>query len=154
MEKTQEESIRNSLLCLLEETLHSHQGVYLVEGTSLIETLADINETVASRRFSGLDETIAGHTHHAKYYLQNTMDMLQGRGDGSFNVSESWKVKAVSAEDWAALRLDLTRTYQSVMSLVASAPLPDLVDALPSILGLFAHSAYHLGAIRQLKDLE
>ena len=89
MERALVESIKTSLLCLLEETLHSHQGVYLAKGTSLIETLSNIDEALASRHFPGLDETIAGHTYHAKYYLQNTVDMLRGRGDGNFDVAES-----------------------------------------------------------------
>jgi hypothetical protein len=153
MEAALEESIRNSVLCLLEETLHSHQGVYLAEGTSLIETLAGIDSALASRPYSGLQETIAGHAHHANYYLRNTIEMLQGKSDGSFDVSESWKLRLVASAEWDALRQDLAKTYESVMTLVGSAPLPDLVRALPAIMGLFAHTAYHLGAIRQLKEI-
>jgi len=151
--ETWEESIRQGLLCLLEETLHSHQGVYLTPGTSLLETLATIDADRASRSYPGLGETIAGHVHHARFYLQNTLDMMRGTGDGTFDVAASWSVVTVTPAQWDELRAEVARVYAAVMGLVARAPVGALVEGLPAVLGLFAHTAYHLGALRQLKDL-
>ena len=122
MEEELIDSIRQSLLCLLEETLHSHKGVYTNERTSLLETLAKMDADLASRRFTGLPQTIAGHVNHAKSYLSNTIAMLRGEGTGDFDVAASWSVETVNAQEWERLQSALAKTY-------------------------------HLGAIRQLKDL-
>ncbi len=153
MEQQLMDSLRESLLCLLEETLHSHQGVYTNQGTSLLETLSEIDAGLASRRYPGLQETIAGHANHARYYLSNTLEMLRDKGSGDFDVAESWKIQTVTGEEWEELKSNLSTTYQSVMALISNVSVTEVQFALPAMFGLFAHSAYHLGAIRQLKDL-
>lgn len=144
--------IQQSLLCVLEETLHSHQGVYLEPGTSLLEVLGTIGADLASRRFAGSAETIAGHADHARYYLQHTVDFLEGRNDGTFDVPESWKVTTVDEAGWTAVRSALEAAYGQTMRLVATTPDWAAEGRLVGILGLLAHSAFHLAAIRQLRD--
>lgn len=74
-------TVQQGLLQLLEETPHSHQEVSTEPRPSLLETLARIDAPLASRRYPGLDQTIAGHAEHARYYLQHTIDFLEGRNE-------------------------------------------------------------------------
>jgi hypothetical protein len=147
------EIVRLSLLQLMEETLHSNQGMYTEEGTSLIETLQEIDSARASQQYPGIEETIAGHANHARYYLRNFLELLQGNGTGDFDVPESWRVRAVKEEEWSLLRGELETTYTELMRYIVQVPDWGAENHLAGLIAMIAHSAYHLGAIRQLKQL-
>lgn len=91
---------------------------------------------------------------HARVDLQNTLDRMKGTSDGTFDVAASWTVVSVTPVQWDELRAEVARVYDAVMGLVTRAPVGALFEELPAALGLFAHTVYHLGALRQLKDLE
>ena len=147
------EAVRQSLLQLMEETLHSHQSMYTEPGTSLLETLHGIDAAVASRRHPPLPQTIAGHAGHAQYYLDHMLAFLRGTGSEEFDVPLSWKTEEVTAPEWAALLASLDATYSRVMGCIARAEDWPQDGKIASLIAGIAHSAYHLGAIRQLKDL-
>lgn len=151
--QNQDEAIRQNLLPVMEETLHSHQGMFTEPGTSLLETLADIDADRASRCHPPHSQTIAGHAFHAGYYLKNSLDMLTGRTNGDFSVAESWQKTQVSAEQWVALREGLEEVYAEVMRHIVKTTDWTTNGQLAVVVAMVAHSAYHLGAIRQLKDL-
>ena len=120
MERTELNGIiRLSLLQLMEETLHSHQGMYTEAGTSLLETLQQLDASQASKHYAGLEATIAGHANHARYYLHNLLDFLQGESDSDFDVPESWRVSAVTEREWSALQSELAATYAEVMRFIS-----------------------------------
>jgi hypothetical protein len=153
MDTTLPETVRLSLLQLMEETLHSHQGMYTEPGTSLVETLAGIDAAVASRRHPPLPQTIAGHVGHAQYYLDHMLAFLKGAGSEEFDVPLSWKYQNVNPDEWEALKASLEATYSAVMGFIARAEDWPQDGKIASLVAGIAHSAYHLGAIRQLKDL-
>jgi len=61
---------------------------------------------------------------------------------------QSWTVHVVDEAAWAALRTGLRRAYESLLVAVETHPAWD-EDALGVAIGAIAHTAYHLGAIRQ-----
>jgi DNA/RNA-binding domain of Phe-tRNA-synthetase-like protein len=59
----------------------------------------------------------------------------------------------VSSEEWAALKETVTKSYENVLLCIAGTD-GWSEDQVGMAIGMVAHTAYHLGAIRQLaKDL-
>jgi len=95
-------NIAQDLKVLLEETFLKHHGMFTNRGTSLFETLANIDAKDASVHH-GKDETIAGHVFHMTFYLD-------------------------AVTDW------------------------DEEGLVLGLLGILAHNAFHLGALRELNS--
>jgi len=135
---------------LLVETFENVQGAYLDKGTSLFETLADISAAEASQPM-GDCATIAAHVAHIDYYLRVLEDRMFGRDLSYVNWDEIWEtVSAVTEAEWAAMIADLRETYERVKSHLDDAESWGGIIELSSMLGIIAHSAHHLGEIRQM----
>lgn len=135
---------------LLVETFENVQGAYLDKGTSLFETLADISAADASQPM-GDCATIAAHVAHVDYYLRVLEDRMFGRDLSYVNWGEIWEsVSGVTEAEWEAMIADLRRTYERIKSHLDEAESWGGITELSSMLGIIAHSAYHLGEIRQM----
>ena len=135
---------------LLTETFESVHGIYLDKGTSLFETLAHIDARAASKPM-GNCATIAAHIAHTTYYLRVLEDRMFGRDLSYVDWDEIWQtVSAVDETEWAALQADLRATYARVKGHLDDADSWQGFAELSSMLGIIAHSAYHLGEIRQM----
>lgn len=135
---------------LLVETFENVQGAYLDKGTSLFETLADISAAGASQPM-GACATIAAHVAHVTYYLRVLEDRMFGRDLSYVNWEEIWEtVGAVTEAEWAAILADLRETYERIKGHLDEAESWGGISELSSMLGIIAHSAYHLGEIRQM----
>ena len=135
---------------LLTETFESVHGAYLDPGTSLFETLADISAAQASQPM-GDCATIAAHVAHMNYYLQVLEDRMFGRDLSAVNWDRIWEeVRAVDEAEWQRMLADLRATYERVKSHLDAADQWEGITELSSMLGIIAHSAYHLGEIRQM----
>ncbi len=135
---------------LLTETFESVQGAYLDKGTSLFETLADISAEGASQPM-GNCATIAAHVAHSAYYLAVLEDRMFGRDLSYVNWNEIWEeVSSVDPDEWSRMIADLRATYERIKSHLDSAEAWEGINELSSMLGIIAHSAYHLGEIRQM----
>ncbi len=135
---------------LLTETFESVQGAYLDQGTSLFETLAGISAAGASQPM-GACATIAAHVAHTRYYLEVLEDRMFGRDLSYVNWDQIWdEVGAVDEAQWESMIADLKSTYQRILGHLDSADDWQGITELSSMLGIIAHSAYHLGEIRQM----
>ncbi|MCY3915345.1 MAG: hypothetical protein OXG49_04965 [Chloroflexi bacterium] len=136
---------------LLIETFETVQGpVYLDRGASLFETLAEISAEGASQRM-GNCATIAAHVAHTTYYLRVLEDRMLGRDLSYVNWDQIWdEVSRVGADEWKRMIADLRATYERILSHLDSADQWQGINELSSMLGIIAHSAYHLGEIRQM----
>jgi len=136
---------------LLIETFETVQGpVYLDRGTSLFETLAEISAEGASQPM-GNCATIAAHVAHTTYYLRVLEDRMLGRDLSYVNWDQIWEeVSGVDADEWERLLAELRTTYERIMGHLDSADQWEGINELSSLLGIIAHSAYHLGEIRQM----
>ena len=135
---------------LLVETFENVQGAYLDKGTSLLETLADISAAGASQAM-GDCATIAAHVAHVSYYLRVLEDRMFGRDLSYVDWDEIWgRVSAVTEAEWAAMLADLRETYKRIKGHLDEAESWGGITELSSMLGIIAHSAYHLGEIRQM----
>ncbi len=135
---------------LLTETFESVQGAYLDRGTSLFETLAQISAEEASQPM-GDCATIAAHVAHSTYYLNVLEDRMFGRDLSGVNWDTIWEeVSGVDQAEWDRMLADLRTTYARIKSHLDNAEEWEGINELSSMLGIIAHSAYHLGEIRQM----
>lgn len=137
---------------LLEEAFVRHHGIFTDKGTSIFETLSEISHIEASVVPPGLDETIAGHVFHLTFYIKVLRAYLQG-DRSKIDWSESWVVKAVTESAWKAEIEELRKEYESLQEFLRQNPEWDKNDNLGGLLAIVIHSVYHLGAIRQMKEV-
>ncbi|HSU25177.1 MAG TPA: hypothetical protein VLI65_04295 [Pyrinomonadaceae bacterium] len=135
---------------LLHETFEgSPEGqpsAYLDRGTGFFSTLADLSAEQVSRDLEGT--TIAAQTEHAKFYLDRLCEFIGGRTE-KVNWEDSWLIETVNDSEWEALRSKVRDSYENAIRRVAATSDWD-GRKVGMAMGLIAHSAYHLGAIRQI----
>ena len=135
---------------LLEETFERHHGMFTNKGTSLLETLDKVSAEQASVPHGIEKETVAGHVFHMCFYLDVAMGSLRKTQTGDTDWDQSWVVKGVDAESWEHLKTDLRKGYHNVMGFIDAVEDWDEEDLWGRLLGILAHNAFHLGAIREL----
>jgi hypothetical protein len=135
---------------LLRETFEGsppgQPSAYLDRGVGFFSTLDEVSADQASKEFHGT--TAAAQTEHAKFYLDRLCEFLNGR-TASVNWEDSWLIETVTDDEWIALRHTVRKSYEEVLRCLA-----DITDwnerQTGMAVGMVAHTAYHLGAIRQI----
>ncbi|MCP4543171.1 MAG: DinB family protein [Chloroflexi bacterium] len=140
---------KQELFDLLDETFNTVQGIYLDRGTSFFETLETISAEEASRPVSAKCASIAAQVEHVRFYLRVLGDVIEKKEVGKINWEESWQLKEVTPEEWQALKERLGETYESVLTVIKDLDAWEGEDDIGASLGILAHTAYHLGEIRQ-----
>ncbi len=150
METIQKDDFLIDVLVVLRETFEGspegESSAYLDRGVGLFPTLAGISAAEASRDFGGT--TIAAQTEHAKFYLDRLVEFINGRTD-SVNWDDSWLIETVNDAEWDALRAAAAKSYEGVLLCFAGIDewnQNNIGDAV----AIIAHTAYHLGSIRQI----
>ena len=145
--------IRSEIKSILEETFVLHHGAYTDKGTSLSETLKQVDFEKASRILPGIKETIAGHVYHLIFYIKILKEYITDIRSGKTDWNESWVITKVSYKEWESLKSDLLSEYNELMVFIDSVTQWDKSDYFGGVLAIIAHCAYHLGAIRQLIEM-
>jgi DinB superfamily len=139
---------QESLLELLEETFEKPQGYYLDRAKGgLFGTLEGITSEVASRPVAQQHPTIAAHCEHLRFYLDVLYRAMHG-DTARANWDESWRTQTVTASEWDGLRAAIRFEYDRLMTELRAMEAQD--TRLETGMSVLAHTAYHLGAIRQL----
>jgi hypothetical protein len=110
-------------------------------------TIRELSATEASRAAGPGRTTIAGHVNHLCSSLALTSRAMRG-GPAERDRSTSWTVTAVDGAQWTALQARLRQEYGALLVTVETHAAWD-EDTLGDAIGAIAHTAYHLGAIRQ-----
>ena len=138
------------LLFVLRETFEGSpegQGsAYLDNGVGVFNTLDGLSAEQASREANGI--TIAAHTEHAKFYLDRLCEFINGRTE-KVNWEQSWLIETVSETEWNHLREGMRKSYEGVLRCFAGIETWNQ-DNIGDAVAIIAHTAYHLGAIRQI----
>jgi hypothetical protein len=116
-------------------------------GTGVFATIGGLSAAQASVVGGPGGSTIAGHVHHICSSVGLSTQGLRGE-PASRDRSRSWTVSTVDDVEWAALRARLRDEYQGLLVAVEIRSEWD-EDTLGVAIGAIAHTAYHLGAIRQ-----
>ena len=142
-----------SILYLLGETFEGSpdgQGsAYLDRGVGIFNTLEKLSAAQVSRECGAT--TIAAQTEHAKFYLDRLCEFMMGRTE-KVNWEQSWLIDEVNETEWDALRASARKSYENTLRCLAG--IEDWSeDNVGMAMGMLAHTAYHLGAIRQIAKL-
>ncbi|MEX1229037.1 MAG: hypothetical protein WEB58_02280 [Planctomycetaceae bacterium] len=146
---------QKALIKLLVEIFEGPPGdeAYLLNpgDPGLLRQLETVNAQAASTRPMPGDTTIAAHVDHVHYGLTLMNRWAAGEPNpwATADWNASWQRKTVTEEQWRTLRDNLRREAEQWRSAVAvHADWNDTTAA--SALSSAAHTAYHLGAIRQI----
>ena len=135
---------------LLRETFEgSPEGqpsAYLDRGVGFFNTLDGLSAEQVSKEFG--ETTIVAQTEHAKFYLDRLCEFISGRTE-RVNWEDSWLIETVNEHEWTALRAAIAKAYENALKCLANVTSWDAQKAGMAI-GLVAHTAYHLGAVRQI----
>ena len=143
--------LQKESLLFLEETFETHHGIYIDKGTTLFDTLAGITAAQASRRASDRTASIAAHVRHVTFYLQVIERSLRGEDLGKINWREIWETDLpVTPEEWSAVVEALKTEWANVRRMHAEPATWEREDAHGEFMAIALHTAYHLGAIRQI----
>jgi hypothetical protein len=134
---------------LLDETFERVHGIYLDKGTSLFETLETISAEEASCPVSATCASIAAQVEHVRFYLEVLARYARGEAVGQIDWAASWRLTSVAAEEWDALKGRLRDAHRDTLAVVGDARTWENEDAIGGAMATMAHTAYHLGEIRQ-----
>ncbi|WP_221567944.1 hypothetical protein [Alkalihalobacillus sp. TS-13] len=139
-----------SVKTLLKETFEGppEKGSWFTESkpdSGLFGTVEKITATEASIPVHGT--TIAAHLEHTRFYLWGTINIFDGNIP-KINWQDSWKITSVDQQHWGQIQETLRRDYKTVLEKIDSVDWDEF--KANEVLGAIAHSAYHLGAIRQM----
>jgi hypothetical protein len=117
----------------------------------LLRQLDSIDARAASSRPMPGRTTIAAHVDHVHYgfTLMNRWAAGEANPFGDADWNASWQRTTVTDEQWRALRDNLRRQAETWRKVVANRTEWDDMAA-SGALSSAAHTAYHLGAIRQI----
>lgn len=146
----QSEHFTSALQALLEETFEHVQGYYLDRGTSLFETLAILSAEEVSIPVGGKCATLAAQVKHVTFYLDVLETAVRTQQFERQDWDKIWReTDAVTPAEWEALKAGLRESYVRIKTLVAETPAWTSAQQIGGALAVIAHTAYHLGEIRQ-----
>ena len=138
------------LLLVLEETFEKVQGFFLDKGTSLFETLETITAEEASVPVGGKCATLAAQVKHTAFYLEVLQRFVQTGQNEKVDWDDIWRnTSVVTADEWATIKTHLREVYAQTRVMVQSQPDWSQENAMGGAMAMLAHTAYHLGEIRQ-----
>ncbi|GEN88192.1 hypothetical protein MKY30_11925 [Oceanobacillus sp. FSL W8-0428] len=145
------EVLKNAIKTMVKETFEGPSG----EGSMFTEsrpnsgffgTLEQLSANEASIAVNG--STIAAHADHTRFYLWGTNIILKDGKQPEMNWGESWQINLVDEKRWNQIQEGLRHEYVTFLERVDAIEWNESLskEALASL----AHSAYHLGAVRQM----
>lgn len=144
------EDFLKDVLVILRETFEGSpegQGsAFLDHGIGVLPTINKLSAEQVSREIN--ETTVAAHTEHAKFYLDRLCEFMKGRIE-KVNWEQSWLIETVNDEEWNALRDAVRKSYENVLRTFAEVETWNQ-DNIGDAVAIIAHTAYHLGAIRQI----
>ncbi len=139
----------DAIATALDETFSNVQGMYLDRGTSLYETLATIDADEASRPVSPSCASIAAQVTHVTYYVDVLHEYIRGKKVADADWGAAWKTVVVSPAEWDTLQANLRAAHDRVRKQIAAITNWDQEHQVGGAVAIVAHTAYHLGEIRQ-----
>jgi hypothetical protein len=139
-----------TLGALLEETFEKVDGLYLDGGTSFFESLDGLSAEAASRPITAAGTSIVGQVRHVRFYLHVLGDYMDGQWHEKVDWKSSWQPPTASEIEWDGLRDGLKDDYRVLRTRFERTEDWNDERRLGGALAIVVHTAYHLGAIRQI----
>ncbi len=141
--------LKDTLFILRETFEGSPEGegsAYLDNRVGVFPTITELSAETASQKIN--ETTIAAHTEHLKFYLDRICEFIGGRTE-KVNWEQSWLIEEVTEEEWSILREGMRSSYEEVLRCFAKVETWNQ-ENIGDAIAITAHTAYHLGAIRQI----
>jgi hypothetical protein len=140
----------HDVLIILRETFEGSpegQGsAYLDRGIGFLNSIENLSAADVSKCHG--KTTIAAQTEHAKFYLDRLCEFMTGRTE-AVKWEQSWLIETVNDDEWNALRDAVKKSYENVLQTIAVIEVWNQ-DNIGDAIAIIAHTAYHLGSIRQM----
>ncbi|MBE0409631.1 MAG: DinB family protein [Anaerolineales bacterium] len=144
------EHFSKAISSLLNETFTNSKSYYLDPGTSLFETLEGITAEEASIPVGGKCATLAAQVKHTAFFLDVVDKSARDPDFPPVDWGEIWQsVNQVTSEEWDTIRAGLRASYERILELLADTTDWPSEREIGGAIAIIAHSAYHLGEIRQ-----
>ncbi|HEX7021942.1 MAG TPA: DinB family protein [Trueperaceae bacterium] len=147
------EDFTKNLLYFLQETFESPPqpgSAFLDQKSGLFDTLAGVSAEQASRPAAEGGTTVASQTDHLKFYVELLERyLLKSPPAQKVDWRETWRRTQVSAQEWDALQANLRKTYERVRDQLCDTEQWG-EDEIGNGMAILVHTAYHLGALRQI----
>jgi len=144
------ELFKKELFECLEETFERVRGIYLDRRTSLFETLEGVSAEEASRPACDGCATVAAQVEHVRFYLDVLHDAMRKEEVTRVAWQDIWqRVREVTPEEWEGQKRDLRESYRRVLGTLRGFDRWQGEYGIAGSLAILAHTAYHLGGIRQ-----
>jgi hypothetical protein len=145
-----QETFSTEIREILEEVFDVHHGFLLDKGTSLLATLDGVSAAAASAPIALGTVSIATHVEHIIFYIDVLGKGIAGQEIGEIDWREIWeRVGEVNEEAWDDLRARLRAEYTWLMAILNDVQDWRENDAVGASIVILAHTACHLGVIRQ-----
>ena len=146
---TVEQDFATNLYQLMGETFENPIGIYLDKNTSLFQTLETVTAQEASIPVGGKCASLAAQVAHVTFYIEVLERVIVYNDTSRVDWGEIWRtVEKVTPAEWDAYKDKLKQAYQRMDKLFHENKMWNQ-DAIGGALGIVAHTAYHLGEIRQ-----
>lgn len=122
----------------------------------VLGTLASLTAEEASKPLSATEDgaTAASHASHLAYALSLANKAMRGENPyKNADWSGSWAVTIVDEVAWKVLRARLDKEFADLMAAISDPAVWSSPQRLTGMMGNVAHSAWHLGALRQALHL-
>jgi hypothetical protein len=144
------EHFTKALLILIDEAFDNVYGIFLDKHTSLFETLATITAAEASIPVGGKCATLAAQVTHVAFYLDVVNNSVRDPNYPRADWGEIWRtVSSVTPAEWEQIKADLRGAYNRILQLIHDTPAWVNEEQVGKAIAVVAHTAYHLGEIRQ-----
>lgn len=150
LEQSAIELFKKELFKCLEETFQGVRGIYLDKGTSLFETLDSVTAEDASRPAIENGANVVAHVEHVRFYLDVLTEVMQKEEVKKVDWREIWQnVREVTPDEWEEQKQGLRDSYERALNTLKNYDKWEGEYGISGSLGILAHTAYHLGGIRQ-----
>ncbi len=150
MKTINQDDFKQALSILFRETFEGmptvEEYIFTNPEAGIFATLGKLDARQASREVNHV--TIAAHAEHARFYLE-LLDNYLNKDLRVVDFNQSWRVKTVGEDEWDALRENMAKVYRKVSETFQNNN-EWALDTITVAMGIVAHTAYHLGAIRQM----
>jgi hypothetical protein len=146
----QTDHFTQALYTLLDETFDNVHGYFLDKGTSMFETLATISAEEASIPVGSKCATLAAQVKHVAFYLDVLERSVRSGANEPVDWGEIWRTtREVTPSEWEELKTGLRGSYDRLKALIRETPEWPDEEYVGGAIAAIAHTAYHLGEIRQ-----
>lgn len=147
------ETLRNSVKTMVKETFEGPpvpvKGSWFTSSepnSGIFGVIERLSSDQASMSIHGT--TLAAHTDHIRYHMWGTNEILKNGKQPEMDWGKSWDIHSVDKQQWNRIQEGLRNEY---LTLLESIDVIEWNELLANeVLSSLAHSAYHLGAIRQM----